>query len=224
MGGSILSEIGIPYTWQEGLIILAAVLSSCRKDEPEPPTLTTLPVASITATSALSGGDFADDGGSPVTACGVCWSTSHNPTIEDAHTSDSSGTGIYQSTITSLQPETTYYVRAYARNKAGIAYGKERIFNNSWEQSGIFIDRRDSKDYKWVRIGDQVWMAENLAYLPSVSPPTEGFYYPVTDPYYYVYGYEGSSVSEAKATNNYATYGVLYNWTAENSRLKARPK
>ncbi len=54
-------------------------------------------------------------------------------------------------------------------------------------------------------------MAENLAYLPSVSPPASESY---TDPFYYVYGYEGTDVSAAKATANYSTYGVLYNWPA----------
>jgi len=54
-------------------------------------------------------------------------------------------------------------------------------------------------------------MAENLAYLPSVSPSSNGS---ETTPYYYVYGYQGTSVTTAKATNNYQTYGVLYNWPA----------
>jgi uncharacterized protein (TIGR02145 family) len=77
--------------------------------------------------------------------------------------------------------------------------------------SGTFIDSRDGNEYNWVQIGDQVWMAENLAYLPSVVSPGTGSN---TTSYYYVYGYDGASVSAAKATANYTTYGVLYNWTA----------
>lgn len=74
-----------------------------------------------------------------------------------------------------------------------------------------FIDSRDGKAYKMINIGEQWWMAENLAYLPSVSPSSEESR---TSSYYYVFDYQGSSVNEAKVKSNYQTYGVLYNWPA----------
>jgi uncharacterized protein (TIGR02145 family) len=75
---------------------------------------------------------------------------------------------------------------------------------------GYFTDDRDGNTYKWVRIGDQDWMAENLKYLPSVAGTSGSG----TLPYYYVYGYSGTDVNEAKASVNYQNYGVLYNWVA----------
>ena len=69
----------------------------------------------------------------------------------------------------------------------------------------------DGKNYPVVSVGEQTWMAENLAYLPEVSPPSQGSY---DEPYYYVSDYYGSSVSIAKTTANFQNYGVLYNWTA----------
>tara|TARA_B100000780_G_scaffold117919_1_gene82740 strand:- start:364 stop:1425 length:1062 start_codon:yes stop_codon:yes gene_type:complete len=66
-------------------------------------------------------------------------------------------------------------------------------------------------DYSTVQIGDHCWFAENCRYLPEVSDSSIDS---TTEPHYYVYGYEGTDVAAAQATENYATYGALYNWSA----------
>lgn len=92
------------------------------------PTLTTKVVSSITSSSAVSGGDISSDGGASVTARGVVWSTSPSPTINGNKTNDGTGTGSFTSNMTGLLPSTKYYVRAYASNAIGTAYGEEQTF------------------------------------------------------------------------------------------------
>lgn len=74
-----------------------------------------------------------------------------------------------------------------------------------------FIDNRDGTIYSFVTIGEQVWMRENLKYLPEVIDPSASSF---IDPFFYVYDYHGTNTEAAKATESYQTYGVLYNWPA----------
>ncbi len=104
----------------------------------------------------------------------------------------------------------------------------EVIVNNTTSISyGSFTDSRDSNVYQTIKIGNQIWMAENLKYLPSVSGPDSGS---KVRPFFYVYGYLGTSIREAKSLDNYKNYGVLYNWPAAvvdtnyNSELPIGPQ
>jgi len=92
----------------------------------------------------------------------------------------------------------------------------EDLKNNNLPQT--FTDSRDGNVYKYVKIGNQVWMAENLKYLPSVTEP--GIIL-VDGPCYNVYDYNGTSLSGAKGSFNYRTYGVLYNWVAAKTACPA---
>jgi len=91
-------------------------------------TITTIAVVNITTTTATSGGTVSADGGAPVFSRGVCWSTSQNPTILNDRTNNGTGTGTFTSTIIGLNPGTTYYLRAYAANSPGTAYGTQISF------------------------------------------------------------------------------------------------
>ena len=187
--------------------------------------VTTGAVTNITTNSASCSGTVTAQDAASVTARGLCWSTLQNPTTADSKTSNGTGTGTFSGALTGLAPNTTYYVRAYATRSEGTAYGEQRAFQTLEEEelSGTFTDNRDGKTYRYVKIGSQYWMAENLAYLPAVSPPSLGSsngtvagggLADLLTKYYYVYGYEGSDVNAAKANANYTTYGVLYNFPA----------
>ena len=106
------------------------LINGCKKD-PVIPTLTTNDATNITVNSVTTGGSISKDGGKEVTAYGVCWSTSSSPTISDSHTTDGKGTATFTSNITGLTPNTQYYIRAYATNSVGTAYGNEIVFTST---------------------------------------------------------------------------------------------
>lgn len=93
----------------------------------------------------------------------------------------------------------------------GEIYIRDSLFVVIKDTMGAFTDQRDNHEYKWVKIGNQIWMAENLAYLPAVSKPNNGS---LTSPHYYVYDYDGEDPAGGIISENYLEYGVLYNFNA----------
>ena len=90
--------------------------------------LTTAQAGAVSAAMAESGGNIYNDGGATVTLRGVCWNIKHNPTTDNNKTQDGAGTGNFVSSLSGLIANTTYYIRAYAINTAGISYGNEVSF------------------------------------------------------------------------------------------------
>ena len=95
------------------------------------PTVTTANISNATAISVTSGGEVTDENGYQVTARGVCWSNTPNPDLTNAHTENGTGTGTFVSQVEGLEVDQTYYLRAYATNEAGTAYGNELNFTTN---------------------------------------------------------------------------------------------
>ncbi|MBK8300407.1 MAG: hypothetical protein IPK90_08155 [Chitinophagaceae bacterium] len=95
------------------------------------PSVTTNSVTSITSSSAICGGNVVSNGGTTVTSRGICWSTTVNPTIANSRTINGSGSGPFSSAMTGLLSGRTYYVRAYAANSWGTAYGSNVAFTTN---------------------------------------------------------------------------------------------
>ena len=186
------------------------LFSSCKKENDKNiPVLSTTEVTGITQTTAMSGGNITDDRGSTVTARGVCRSTSQNPTIRDSKTEDGTGIGSFTSSISGLEPNTTYYVRAYATNSAGTGYGSTMSFTTL---RGA-VDA-DGNVYHSVIIGGQEWFAENLRttrYNDGTPIPN------VTNDSDWRSLSTGAYCWHDNNPANGKTYGALYNWHAVNT-------
>jgi len=193
------------------------------------PVLTTAPVLVVTSTSASSGGNITNDGGSAVTARGVVWGTNTAPTTADSKTNDGTGTGSFTSTINGLAGHTIYYLRAYATNNIGTVYGNEFSFQTLGAGGAIIFNPTlnygsvtdiDGNVYKTIQIGTQTWMAENL----KTTKYRNG------DPITYLTDYATWNILNLGAyfwfnndITNKGTYGALYNWYAATDSRNIAP-
>jgi PKD domain/The GLUG motif len=142
------------------------------------PTVSTTEAASITLNSATSGGNVSSDGGTTVTARGVCWSTSVNPTTDDFSTSDGTGTGSYTSNITGLASITTYYYRAYATNSIDTSYGNEYYFTTTVQGSGTSGDPfqiSNLEELRWFSENPEHWGSYFIQTADIDASPTSGW-------------------------------------------------
>lgn len=117
------------------ILLLSVFILSCSGSDNDSqfqlPTVTTTEISGVANTTAGAGGTVTDDGGSAVTARGVAWATTENPTTANNKTTDGTGTGNFLSTLTGLTANTRYYARAYATNSAGTTYGNQLSFTTT---------------------------------------------------------------------------------------------
>ncbi len=141
--------------------------------------LTTQPTE-IAYTSATVGGNVTDDGGASVTECGICYSTSANPTISDTKIQCESGIGSFNCNLTGLQDSTTYYARAYAINAKGTSYGEVVSFTTQTQKiASVVISKLTNIYYTSVTIsgnitndGGAVVTEYGICYSTNTNPTT----------------------------------------------------
>lgn len=188
-----------------------------------PPIVSTTAASSVTSNTASTGGNVTSDGGASITARGVCWGASSGPSIAGSKTTDAGTTGIFTSSLTLLIAGTTYYVRAYATNSSGTAYGNEISFTTLSTNGIIFnpnltygsLTDIDGNVYKTIQIGKQVWMAENL----KTAKFKDGTIIPFVNDNN---AWANLTTSAAcwynnDVVSNKDVYGALYNWYPVNT-------
>lgn len=175
------------------------------------PTVSTTPITAVSDKIVNTGGNITSDGGSLVFARGVCWATTANPTLDNSYTTQGIGSGIFTSTISQLNPDSLYFLRAYATNSVGTTYGNSYSFTGS----KLSVKDKDGNFYHFVTIGSQIWMVENLKttrFNDSTLIPTVEFNNNWSNLITAAYSwYNGDQIT------NKNKYGALYNWYAVSS-------
>lgn len=200
-----------------GVILLS--FSSCKKDNPPIvlPDLITNAILYSTSTEISSGGYISYDGGAAVDSRGVCWSEQNNPTIFDNRVNAGSGTGDFTCIVNGLNPNTTYYLRSFASNSVGTAYGNLFSFRTWHNETVLDID---NNTYHIVTIGNQDWLVENL----KVTHYSNGEAIPeVTDNAQWEALNTGAWCNYDNLPVNGDIYGRLYNWYAVNDSRSIAP-
>jgi Tol biopolymer transport system component len=184
--------------------------------------LTTSEITSKTINSAISGGTISDDGGSTVTARGVCWGIVTGPTISGNKTDQGSGSGSFISNITGLQASTTYFVRAFATNSGGTVYGNELVFATPSATGEILL--ADGNSPAWSPDGSKIaFLKEQDLYImnsdgtnqhkltsgvrgaPAWSPDGNYLAFKGFVTAYDIFRINSSGTNKTNLTNNYAS-------------------
>jgi uncharacterized protein (TIGR02145 family) len=188
------------------LIMASFTLANCEKDKSTLSVVETYSPKYIASTAAIIGCIVQSDGGSGIADCGVYLSDSQNPETTGARLKMGNDTGLFLGRITGLLPSTPYYVKAYATNAKGEALGEQVDFITA----GTITDY-DNNVYETVKIGSQLWMAENLKtthflngdLIKTTNPATLDIMSENSPEYQWSYGGNDANVQ---------IYGRLYTW------------
>jgi uncharacterized protein (TIGR02145 family) len=187
-------------------------------------TITTSALDSITKTTAIARNTIETSSSAPISESGICWSTSQNPTTGlSTKTVDIPSGGNFFSRITGLIPNTTYYVRAYAKSSVGVGYGNQMSFTTSPHNvtSGSDVTDISGNTYHSISICGRSWTTKNL----NVSKYNNGDPIPqITDTLQWPFITTGAWCWYKNDSATYAaTYGKLYNWYAVNDSRGIAP-
>jgi uncharacterized protein (TIGR02145 family) len=161
------------------------------------PDLSTTDISSVTSNSVISGGNIISNGGLDITAKGVVWGTSNNPTILlSTKTNDGIGTSSFTSNVTGLNADTKYYLRAYAINKIGTNYGNEISFTT--RSSIVFANVTSANG--------RVWMDRNLGASRVATSSTDTSSY--GDLYQWGRGADQHQLRKSQITTTQATTDI----------------
>jgi uncharacterized protein (TIGR02145 family) len=196
-----------------------ALAAGCEKDNDKSlAELATTPVTYIDEQTVMCGGIITADGGATVSEKGICWGTEHNPSTGGMKLICGSDLDTFTGMLGSLTANTQYFVRAYAVNSEGTAYGQEMSFR-TWNAE--MVTDLDGNVYHTVTVGAQVWLVENLNVthyrngdpIPLIpdNPEWEGLT-------------TGAYCDYDNDPGNAATYGRLYNWFAVADNRNIAPE
>lgn len=207
----VLNYLGSQYEQRK-----AGLAVRCLRDEL--PVLTTNIISALTPNSVICGGNVSNDGGVNLLSRGACWDTIPNPTIANSKTIDGSGIGAFTTAVPYLNPNTTYYLRAYATNSVGTSYGNEIVFT-TMPISALVYDF-DANTYDTIHVGSQVWLKQNLktSRLRNGKPLLDA-----TNAMLWGNTSSSSFCIYNNSITNDSIYGKLYNWYAAADTNKICP-
>ena len=207
-------KLNTKYYWKISLIdkcgrIMQRSLNFKTVPDISIPYVTTSSVPFICSTSAPVGGKVDYEGLSPVTERGVYYGLSANPEKTGTKLSLGNGPGFFSTILTELNQTTTYYLKTYVINNEGIFYGNEITFTTGLKMPYLFISDIEGNKYKYLTLGNQVWMAENLKttkFNDGTSIPADRI---INTEHLFWYN-DDSATYKSK-------YGALYDWYAVNT-------